>query len=117
MQSCQITLNVNVHPLSRESDVQMVSWHRKYLDCILFSINLSFLAPEFISNCDIFSACKSCYGAESSTIRCCQTCNEVLQAFKEKGWSYNATGVRQCDSAEITKNNGLILSIFILIFI
>ena len=37
-----------------------------------------------------------------------------MQAFKEKGWGYNATGVRQCDSAEITKNNGLMwLNLFL----
>ena len=40
-----------------------------------------------------------------------------MQAFKEKGWSYNATGVRQCDSAQITKNNGLILLDLFLTFI
>ena len=32
-----------------------------------------------------------------------------MKAFKEKGWGYNATGVRQCDYAEVAKNNGLIL--------
>ena len=49
--------------------------------------------------------CESCYGAESSTIRCCQTCNEVVQAFKEKGLNYNTTDFRQCDDSGINENN------------
>ena len=31
-----------------------------------------------------------------------------MEAFEEKGWGYNATGVGICDDKEITKNNGLI---------
>ena len=51
------------------------------------------------------NTCESCYGAESSTIRCCQTCNEVVQAFKEKGLNYNTTDFRQCDDSGINENN------------
>ena len=30
--------------------------------------------------------CGSCYGAESETHKCCQTCEDVLSAYREKGW-------------------------------
>ena len=35
--------------------------------------------------------CGSCYGAESEKFRCCNTCGELKQAYKEKGW--NSGGV------------------------
>ena len=30
--------------------------------------------------------CKSCYGAESDTRPCCETCDDVQKAYREKGW-------------------------------
>jgi hypothetical protein len=31
--------------------------------------------------------CGSCYGAETETRRCCNTCESVRQAYLDKGWS------------------------------
>lgn len=33
--------------------------------------------------------CESCYGAESGRRKCCNTCDEVRQAYSEKGWGLN----------------------------
>ena len=29
----------------------------------------------------------SCYGAESGDIQCCNTCEEVREAYRKKGWA------------------------------
>ena len=29
----------------------------------------------------------SCYGAESDDITCCNTCEEVREAYRRKGWA------------------------------
>lgn len=29
----------------------------------------------------------SCYGAESDDIMCCNTCEEVREAYRRKGWA------------------------------
>jgi hypothetical protein len=36
------------------------------------------------------TACKSCYGAEDAAkgIKCCNTCDEVVRAYKEKAWAW-----------------------------
>lgn len=31
--------------------------------------------------------CLSCYGAESETISCCNTCKDLKRAYEEKGWA------------------------------
>jgi hypothetical protein len=33
------------------------------------------------------SGCGSCYGAESTRFKCCQTCDEIKQAYMARGWS------------------------------
>jgi len=33
--------------------------------------------------------CGSCYGAETETRKCCNTCEEVQQAYNAKGWGFN----------------------------
>lgn len=43
------------------------------------------------------TACGSCYGAESELYKCCNTCDEVRQAYSAKQWSLtNVQNVVQC---------------------
>eukprot|EP00803_Ostreobium_quekettii_P009926 evm.model.scf_862.6 EVM.evm.TU.scf_862.6 scf_862:54352-57800(-) len=42
--------------------------------------------------------CGSCYGAEESKYQCCNTCKEVHDAYRKKGWAVKAaSGVEQCE--------------------
>jgi hypothetical protein len=42
-------------------------------------------------------ACGSCYGAESDTVKCCKTCEDVLAAYQAKSWSIGGmTNWSQC---------------------
>lgn len=41
--------------------------------------------------------CGSCYGAESGDIKCCNTCSEVREAYRKKGWSFSVReNIVQC---------------------
>jgi hypothetical protein len=41
--------------------------------------------------------CGSCYGAESDDIKCCDTCEQVREAYRKKGWSFSVrNNIRQC---------------------
>jgi endoplasmic reticulum-Golgi intermediate compartment protein 3 len=40
--------------------------------------------------------CGSCYGAGAEGA-CCDTCEEVREAYKRKGWQFNMKGVTQCE--------------------
>jgi hypothetical protein len=41
--------------------------------------------------------CGSCYGASPPPNGCCNTCEEVRQAYVRKGWSFNdPQGIEQC---------------------
>ena len=48
---------------------------------------------EYLSEMDQILAklppdyCGSCYGAENPERRCCNTCSELITAYREKGWS------------------------------
>lgn len=41
-------------------------------------------------------SCASCYGAETPTRKCCNTCEEVRQAYRERNWQFSPIGVEQC---------------------
>jgi hypothetical protein len=48
--------------------------------------------------------CGSCFGAEREQGMCCNTCEEVRDAYLKKGWGFNAVGVEQCEREGFTKN-------------
>jgi hypothetical protein len=42
-------------------------------------------------------SCGSCYGAETPAQPCCQTCEEVREAYRLKGWGFaNPDNIQQC---------------------
>jgi len=41
--------------------------------------------------------CGSCYGSESAPDQCCNTCAEVREAYRKKGWAFSsADSIEQC---------------------
>lgn len=40
--------------------------------------------------------CMSCYGAEASNHRCCNTCDDVRAAYRQKNWHFSPFGIEQC---------------------
>ncbi|XP_075701895.1 endoplasmic reticulum-Golgi intermediate compartment protein 3 isoform X8 [Rhinoderma darwinii] len=41
--------------------------------------------------------CESCYGAETEDIRCCNTCDDVREAYRRKGWAFKTPdSIEQC---------------------
>ncbi|GAB1285848.1 Endoplasmic reticulum-Golgi intermediate compartment protein 3 [Apodemus speciosus] len=43
------------------------------------------------------SRCESCYGAESEDIKCCNTCEDVREAYRRRGWAFkNPDTIEQC---------------------
>jgi len=48
--------------------------------------------------------CGSCFGAEREVGHCCNTCEDVREAYLKKGWGFNAAGVEQCEREGFTKN-------------
>lgn len=46
--------------------------------------------------------CGSCYGAEQAQGQCCNTCNEVMQAYKLKGWDLDPNTISQCAKEALT---------------
>jgi len=41
--------------------------------------------------------CGSCYGAESEAFKCCNTCEDVREAYRQRGWAFsNVEGIEQC---------------------
>ncbi|GAB1606338.1 Hypothetical predicted protein [Argonauta hians] len=40
--------------------------------------------------------CESCYGAEPMEGSCCNTCDQVREAYRKKGWAFKPREVSQC---------------------
>lgn len=57
--------------------------------------------------------CESCYGAETPEKRCCNTCEDVREAYRRKGWALSdVDDIKQCvregwkDKLQEQKNEG-----------
>jgi len=47
--------------------------------------------------------CKSCYGAETKEIPCCNTCEDIRKAYSIKGWAFKDAGtMEQCRREIVT---------------
>uniref|UniRef100_A0A3P9ADG5 Endoplasmic reticulum-Golgi intermediate compartment protein n=1 Tax=Esox lucius TaxID=8010 RepID=A0A3P9ADG5_ESOLU len=41
--------------------------------------------------------CESCYGAETEDLKCCNTCDDVREAYRRRGWAFkNPDTIEQC---------------------
>ncbi len=47
--------------------------------------------------------CGSCYGAETEQKKCCNTCEEVRQAYSKKSWKFDPRGIDQCKGEHSTE--------------
>jgi endoplasmic reticulum-Golgi intermediate compartment protein 3 len=45
---------------------------------------------------DLKPICGSCYGAQHNETHCCNTCQEVINAYREKKWNPNTDSFDQC---------------------
>eukprot|EP01128_Nolandella_sp_AFSM9_P005715 TRINITY_DN2824_c0_g1_i3.p1 TRINITY_DN2824_c0_g1~~TRINITY_DN2824_c0_g1_i3.p1 ORF type:complete len:388 (-),score=68.72 TRINITY_DN2824_c0_g1_i3:71-1234(-) len=55
-------------------------------------------------NVDI-EACGNCYGAQSTEIPCCATCEDVQEAYRKKGWAFTTPQkIEQCIKEGYTKH-------------
>jgi hypothetical protein len=47
--------------------------------------------------------CGSCYGSEETPEQCCNTCDEVRESYRMKGWAFsNPEGIEQCEREGFT---------------
>lgn len=42
--------------------------------------------------------CLSCYGAESHVSSCCNSCEDVKKAYRDKGWQFVPYRIKQCEN-------------------
>jgi hypothetical protein len=50
-------------------------------------------------------ACGSCYGAQTRPEQCCNTCEEVREAYRIRGWAFaNSEGIAQCNQEGFAKH-------------
>lgn len=47
-------------------------------------------------NGDTKGSCGDCYGAADESKKCCNTCEEVQEQYRKKGWAFRPKEVRQC---------------------
>lgn len=40
--------------------------------------------------------CGDCYGAEDDDVKCCNTCEEVQEQYRKKGWAFRPNDISQC---------------------
>lgn len=50
--------------------------------------------------------CGSCYGAQANSSHCCTTCQDVIDAYREKRWNPNINDFEQCKKERKLSDNG-----------
>jgi len=50
--------------------------------------------------------CGDCYGAKVNDTHCCNTCKDVIDAYREKRWSPNPEDFEQCRNENYSESNG-----------
>lgn len=55
--------------------------------------------PEALETVELApDRCESCYGAETEALKCCNSCADVREAYRLKGWAFNnPKGIVQCE--------------------
>lgn len=51
------------------------------------------------------TTCGSCYGAEHNSTHCCNTCDEVLEAYRYRKWNVQLNKIEQCKDQFIRNDN------------
>jgi len=46
--------------------------------------------------------CESCYGADTEDNKCCNTCADVEEAYDTKGWHFDESLIKQCESSSLS---------------
>mmetsp|Transcript_8037 Transcript_8037/g.24767 ORF Transcript_8037/g.24767 Transcript_8037/m.24767 type:complete len:499 (-) Transcript_8037:2130-3626(-) len=59
------------------------------------SVGETATAEEHITG-NVTKECGDCYGAQDEEHECCQTCEDVRNAYRRKGWTFRASTVSQC---------------------
>ncbi|KAK2704158.1 hypothetical protein QYM36_017523 [Artemia franciscana] len=86
------SLNLDGEPLELEPEKELVN----------FASNATSLERNNTEIAEV--KCRSCYGAETEDHKCCNTCDEVRDAYQRKGWRFVPSTVDQCkDQAEVRK--------------
>mmetsp|Transcript_3523 Transcript_3523/g.10231 ORF Transcript_3523/g.10231 Transcript_3523/m.10231 type:complete len:389 (+) Transcript_3523:375-1541(+) len=50
------------------------------------------------------TVCGDCYGAQEREGQCCNTCNDVREAYRKRGWGFNnPAGIAQCEKEGFLK--------------
>ncbi|KAG1695762.1 Endoplasmic reticulum-Golgi intermediate compartment protein 3 [Nymphon striatum] len=53
--------------------------------------------------------CESCFGAESEGLKCCNTCNDLKEAYRRKGWAIpDLSSIQQCVREGVQDENAQI---------
>ena len=53
----------------------------------------------------VAATCGSCYGSEQTPEQCCNTCDEVREAYRLKGWAFSdPDGIEQCRKEGFSEN-------------
>lgn len=47
--------------------------------------------------------CGDCYGSEDEERKCCNTCEDVQEQYRKKGWAFNPETISQCKSEGFTQ--------------
>ncbi|XP_011908065.1 PREDICTED: endoplasmic reticulum-Golgi intermediate compartment protein 3 isoform X2 [Cercocebus atys] len=69
------------------------SWTFPSLHAELGKVEVTVFDPDSLDP----DRCESCYGAEAEDIKCCNTCEDVREAYRRRGWAFkNPDTIEQC---------------------
>ncbi|KAF3824841.1 hypothetical protein GH733_010175 [Mirounga leonina] len=88
--SYRVVINSSTHHMELQDQMKSYvydAWYR------LGKVEVKVFDPDSLDP----DRCESCYGAETEDIRCCNTCEDVREAYRRRGWAFkNPDTIEQC---------------------
>jgi len=88
------------HQLNPQHDITKTRLDVRGQPIVQTKVGLNDLVPKAEEK---EAGCGSCYGAETEETKCCNTCEEVKEAYKKKGWTPKPSQIQQCMSEKLTE--------------
>ncbi|XP_060692183.1 endoplasmic reticulum-Golgi intermediate compartment protein 3 isoform X2 [Hemiscyllium ocellatum] len=107
VKTCGGALDLSIDAMDVAGEQQLDVEHnlfKKRLDLVGNAVSPEVEKHELGKQEEVFNStkldpdrCESCYGAESEDMKCCNTCADVREAYRRKGWAFkNADTIEQC---------------------
>jgi hypothetical protein len=93
----QLSVDHNIFKIRLSKDGKQISTEKQELNPKTMKLEKDGTATAVVAGCG------DCYGSEDEERKCCNTCEDVQEQYRKKGWAFNPETVAQCKAEGFTE--------------